>query len=140
MTQEERDLLLKDLCARLPYGVKVQYQVGSQLPSIKRFNARQYDELRNGSYIDDWLKCTFKPCLYPLSSMTEEQRKELEDMGWSFDNFEINNINECLGTYREYVSHSDCFTLIDWCNKNNFDYRGLIPMGLAIDCTNLSIY
>ena len=122
MTQEEKDLLLQDLCARLPYNVKVQYQVGSQLPNIKVFNARQYDELRNGSYIDEWLKCTFKPCLFPLSSMTEEQKEELiailEDK--SDDEFE--------------------YKVVDFYNKNHLDYRGLIPKELAIDATNLNIY
>ena len=122
MTQEEKDLLLQDLCARLPYNVKVQYQVGSQLPNIKVFNARQYDELRNGSYIDEWLKCTFKPCLFPLSSMTEEQKEELiailEDK--SDDEFE--------------------YKVVDFYNKNHLDYRCLIPKELAIDATNLNIY
>ena len=61
-------------------------------------------------------------------------------MEWSFDNSKINNILECFGEYRAYVDHSCCSELIDWCNKNHFDYRGLISMGLAIDATGLNIY
>lgn len=72
--------------------------------------------------------------------MTDEQKEELEDMNWSFDDSVINNIIECLGYHRQFVSHFDCFALIDWLNKKHFDYRGLIPMGLAIDATGLNIY
>ena len=146
MTQEEKNLLHKDLCSRLPYGVKVNYSdVACTIDSIGNDaeilllgeDGEWYPKLEEGLFVSIE-KC--KPYLFPLSSMTEEQKQELEDMGWSFDNFEINNINECLGTYREYVSHSDCFTLIDWLNKYHFDYRGLIPMGLAKDATSLNIY
>ena len=72
--------------------------------------------------------------------MTEKQKKELEDMNWSFDDSVINNIIECLGNHRQFVTHLDCFALIDWLNRNHFDYRELIPMGLAVDCTKLNIY
>lgn len=131
MTQEQKDLLLRDLCGRLPYGVKVQYQVGSQLPDIKTFNAKQYDELSKGSYIDDWLKCTFKPYLLPLWRMTKKQKEEFDALYWearekTCTDFDFKCIYSGLKT--------------DWFNKNHFDYRGLIPMGLAIDCTNLNIY
>ena len=81
-----------------------------------------------------------QPHLFPLSSMTKEQKEELENLGWHFDNFEIHNVNECLGTYKEYVAHLDCFVLIDWLNKNHFDYRGLIEKGLAVDASGLNIY
>jgi hypothetical protein len=60
-----------------------------------------------------------KPYLFPLSSITEEQK---EDM-----------IKSSCGI----GSNKNVF---DWFNKNHIDYRGLIPMGLAIDCTNLNIY
>lgn len=123
MEQKDKDLLLKDLCSRLPYDVKVQYQVGSQLPDIKIFNARQYDELRNGSYIDDWLKCTFKPYLFPFSSMTGKHRAELFNIRIPIeDNFQ------------------DTLCEIDFYHRYHFDYRGLIEKGLAIDATGLNIY
>lgn len=66
-----------------------------------------------------------KPCLFPLSSMTDEQRKEFD-------------------TTLKYLpaEEIDFWTLdtYDWCNKNHFDCRGLIRKGLAIDATGLNIY
>ena len=139
MTQNDKDLkelLLKDLCGRLPYGVKLQLYNGELDNDIlNSIDAEEYIIINGKDDIE-----TVKPYLIPLSSMTEEQKEELENLGWYFDNFEIHNVNECLGTYREYVSHSDCFALIDWLNKNHFDYRGLIEKSLAIDATNLEIY
>lgn len=148
MKQNEKELLLKDLCARLPYGVICHYD--TIVPMVGK--VKSYGRLYNISFFD--VKPCFqfhcnrdvfdfdnvKPYLFPLSSMTKEQKKELENLGWNFDNFEIHNVSECLGTYREYVAHSDCLNLIDWLNKNHFDYRNLIDKNLAIDCTNLNIY
>lgn len=135
MKQEDKDLLLRDLCARLPYGVKGNYQNSDDALLRKVTIVYRYLEPNGMVMTGD-----IKPYLFPISSMSREQKEELENLGWYFDNFEIHNVNECLGTYREYVSHSDCFVLIDWFNKNHFDYRGLIPMGLAIDATELNIY
>lgn len=132
MTQERKELLLQDLCARLPYGTMTYLQ-----NSIDAFDSEICTLVLEHVINDEYM---VKPYLFPLSSMTKEQKKELEGMGWNFDNFEINNVNDCLGTYREYVSHSDCFALIAWLEKNHFDYRGLIKKGLAIDATNLNIY
>jgi hypothetical protein len=133
MTQEEKDLLLKGLCGRLPYGVKVKfYDHWVDEYEIIPLTAKL---LSDTVYIGD-----IKPYLLPLSSMTKEQKEELENLGWHFDNFEIHNVNECLGTYKEYVAHLDCFALIDWLNKNHFDFRGLIEKGLANDATGLGIY
>ena len=148
MIQNDKDLkelLLKDLCGRLPYGVKCN--VGEKIPytlcriEIDNVNGHLLDfiETKDGLDMQVYLS-EVKPYLFPLSSMTEEQKEEIENLGWYFDNFEIHNVSECLGTYREYVAHSDCFALIDWLNKNHFDYRNLINKNLAIDCTNLEIY
>lgn len=140
MTQEEKDLLLKDLCARLPYGVKLHcYSNAMVCIGPYTLDTIVLDRIFN----EDTEYVPFdevKPYLFPLSSMTKEQKKELENLGWYFDNFEINNVNECLGTYKEFVTHSDCFILIDWCYKNHFDINNLIPMGLANDSTGLNIY
>lgn len=135
MKQEEKELLLKDICDRLPYGIKGANSLGYIIPLDKVTDYSPLMSFKNAIYKHGW-----RPYLFPLSSMTEEQKKELENLGWNFDNFEIHNVSECLGTYREYVAHSDCFTLIDWLNKNHFDYRGLIPKGLALDATGLNIY
>ena len=140
MTQNKKDLLFKDLCARLPYGVKLHCSSNVMICiGPYTLNTIVLDRIFNDNtkYVpfDE-----FKPYLFPLSSMTEEQKKELENLGWYFDNFEIHNVRECLGTYREFVAHSDCFNLIDWLNKNHFDYRSLIEKGLANDATGLNIY
>lgn len=138
MKTEDKDLLLKDLCARLPYGVKVQTTYIMQSGERKDIGIDILTTVEISMLIEGAEE--HKPYLFPLSSMSEEQKEELKSLGWNFDNFEIHNVSECLGTYREYVSHSDCFVLIDWFNKNHFDYRCLIEKGLAIDATNLNIY
>ena len=123
MTQEDKELLLKDLCARLPYGVKVE-SVFINTDTKKRkscgievFDATCILMIRDGFG-------EFKPYLFPLSSMTEKQKKEYQYITerWMYDSS---------------YSISDS---TDWLNKNHFDYRGLIEKGLAIDATVLNIY
>lgn len=116
MTQEQKDLLLKDLCARLPYGVKVQgYSYEDDVETIETL--REIDSDGYMSTLEcETLKHIAKPYLFPLSSMTEEQKIELT----------------C-------IIDSD-YARIDWFNKKHFDYRGLIPMGLANDATGKNIY
>jgi len=117
MTREEKDLLLKDLCARLPYGVKFQ----SENIETALFVDTSDDEVWiNGTCIDD-----FKPFLFPLSSMTEEQKKEYKDL---------------LDNQYSFDANGNIFTLQDFYYKYHLDFRGLIPMGLAIDATGLNIY
>ena len=119
MTLEDKELLLKDLCARLPYGVKVK--LGDN-PNIFDLEYRIKFALMYGDSdkLEDILDITnIKPYLFPLSSMTEEQK---EDM-----------IKSSCGIGLDK-------NVFDWFNKNHFDYRGLIEKGLAIDSTGLSIY
>lgn len=117
MTQEEKNLLLQDLCGRLPYGVKgVEANTLCSLNTVTRFKSI----VKNIEYKIENLR--FKPYLYPLSSMSDEQYKEYCELEHSGD--------------MEHLS----IPLLDWCNRNHFDYRGLIPMGLALDATNLNIY
>lgn len=133
-------MLLKDLCARLPYGIKVSYKGKFyQISSVSICNETITIYGEKGYPIEVQMK-DCKPYLFPLSSMTEEQKNELKDMEWSFDNSTICNILECFGTYRAYVDHSCCAELVEWCIKNKFDYCGLIPMGLAEDATGKNIY
>ena len=129
MTQEEKDLLLKDLCSRLPYKPIIQiddcgiwnlrgidHDDSAELrDSVIVWKGKNYPSSKNSFPI---INC--KPYLFPLSSMTEEQQINLTK-------FVANGING------ENI-------LYDWYNKNHFDYRGLIPMGLAIDATGLNIY
>ena len=133
MTKEDKMLLIKDLSSRLPYAVHVQHISGVSgiLRDISIYH--KYDENDN---IYDAICYTdlfkdgssigieqFKPYLFPLSSMTEEQEKE------------YNNLN-CyeLGCF----PHSE--EALDYLTKNHFDYRHLIEKGLAIDATGLNIY
>lgn len=124
MTKEDKNLLLKDLCARLPYWVKIS--VNNKVESLQGINV-----LDNVVEYGSFLSCDIedvKPYLFPLSSMTEEQRFEYHN------NCDI-GLTEC-GDALYY----DCAESIDWLNKNHFDYRSLIPKGLAIDATGLNIY
>lgn len=118
MTQEEKDLLFKDFCARLPYGVKVQHQRQDYLNEVQTIEiiSKKWGEIETESvlgFVDD-----FKPYLFPMSSMTEEQQ-----LFYSTD-----------------LNYMPYYQRVDWFNKNHFDYRGLIEKGLAIDATNLNIY
>ena len=118
MTQEDKDLLLKDLCARLPYGVKVQDELGRINKLVignSDLNRLYYNDF--STYSEEKLSL---PYLFPLSSMTEEQHKE-----W---------------LYTLSSDYHITYDTVDWCNKNHFDYRGLIEKGLAIDATGLDIY
>ena len=132
MRQEDKELLLKDLCARLPYGVKAKYYGSAEececCDTIEAIYPTD-NEVVIGQYglpIDD-----IKPYLFPLSSMTIEQRYELHDL---IHNLNVLAINGEIGDW--IVSSSE----IDWYNKNHFDYRGLISMGLALDATDKNIY
>ena len=120
MTQEEKQLLLEDLCARLPYGVKVQPS-GSAIPhkfngydnGLVRIDIDQRYELEN-----------IKPYLRTMSSMTEEERNEATQ-------FEISNLGPIGFNWNLLVSNS--FELVNWLNAHHFDYRGLIKKGLALE-------
>lgn len=131
MTQEEKDLLIKDLCARLPYEVKVQYEDG--IFTIDYISA-MYEEVKlntPNNYTIDVLEV--KPYLLPLSSMTEEQKREYDKI--IYRSIELH--------HREYsdIVEIDLFdNLQEFYHKKHFDYRGLIEKGLAIDATGLNIY
>ena len=139
MTQENKELLLIDLCSRLPYDVKVQFSYVITSPAILKGIDKNLIEC-------DIAVCELedvKPYLFPLSSMTEEQYNSLHESG-ILDNcshsYEYVNphIHGVSFIFKEFKTYS--LELIEWLNKHHFDYRGLIPMGLAIDCTNLNIY
>ena len=133
INDQERDLLLKDLCARLPYGVICEDEYGNvlELNGIDKPNFVTFKCSDNTFWTTDLDKC--KPYLFPLSSMTEEQRKELWELHFDY-------ISDEIFIDTEFVYHEDYVHLIDWLNKNHFDWRGLIPMGLANDATGLNIY
>ena len=128
MTREEKQLLLKELCARLPYGVKVNHfgvtreLLGVIPPSEPSENVMVGYDINDyeDSVIED-----IKPYLRPMSSMTEEEKKEFQachcvyELHPDFQPMMCNLANE--------------LNMFDWLNANHFDYRGLIPMGLALE-------
>lgn len=130
MTKEEKQLLLKDLCARLPYGVKIQVY---------------YEDIAGSGYFDEtvwtvdndepfhvndrWIE-NIKPYLRTMSSMTDEEMKTyrtLQDTACSY-HYEFGDIVDDVLYFDNDVS-------LDYLNSIHIDYRGLIPMGLALEAT-----
>lgn len=150
MTQEQKELLLKDLCARLPYGVKVHvknwsglimewiendYVVKSAFPSLNEVHVQSESGSLNVILgYDDY---EFKPYLFPLSSMTEEQKEYISNRWGINDEFNF-EINPDWGEYS--ISYIEAQEYIEWLKENHFDDRRMIEKGLAIDATNLNIY
>ena len=131
MTQEDKELLLKDLCARLNTNLVCSiYRTDDQGVGYRNeilygySNIEGWDEFYFGEDCGISIDCVskIKPYLFPLSSMTEEQKSQY--------NFYLTRI----------VFAYDASLLIDWLNNNHFDYRGLIKKGLAIDAAGLNIY
>lgn len=130
MTQEHKDLLLKDLCARLPYGVEVEYNsIKCEVLSIDMYNEELTIRVCPG-YCPVVKFENVKPFLFPFSSMNEEQKRELNNLVEE-SVFQILHSED--GNQQPQIP-------MDWYNKNHFDYRGLIPIGAAIDATGLNIY
>ena len=146
MTKKDKELLLKDLCARLPYGVKIQvpYEDGSGY-----FDETVWEVNNDGPFhVNGWgIEYEYvKPYLFPLSSMTEEQLyeiKEITEFKYNHNTLELVKWTETHTTlefWLEEVPQYSVIEVFDWLNKNHFDYRGLIEKGLAIDATGLNIY
>lgn len=131
MTIEDKILLLKDLCARLPYGVKVNNEIQGDF--VIYGVCENYIFARTTTSHADFRIENIKPYLFPMSSMTESQCYKLASIRSGFQ--------DCWKYIKTPISLSICnFEQIDWFHKNHFDYRGLIEKGLAIDATGLNIY
>ncbi len=129
MTQEDKELLIKDLCARLPYDVAIQYGNYHKCIVVEGINTDA--GLVNSVYPIEGCK----PFLLPISSMTEEQVKE------HCNTFNDEWIDVILKSRNKPFNETlVLYKTIDWLNAHHFDYRGLIEKGLAIDATNLNIY
>ena len=120
MSQELKELLFKDLCSRLPYDTKVYCQ-----NEIDWFDDEIGTAIISACINDEYI---VKPYLFPISSMNEKQREEYLSTGARVEVCGIENV---------WIPGLETF---DWLNKNHFDYRGLIKMGLAIDATSLNVY
>ena len=166
-TQANKELLLKDISARLPYGVLGQCEIDASydtefetIPQTHKFKVVAYgfnedslfvcpmienqdelecanEEIGDGVYILD-----FKPYLFPLSSLTEEQRnnisKLLIDTQNEFSPYGKLNMKGCDNLFICSVKQSNA--LINYCLTNHLDINSLIEKGLAIDATGLNIY
>lgn len=134
MTQEDKDLLLKDLCARLPYGVKVESVFINpdtkehKSCGIEVFDATSILMIRDGFG-------EFKPYLFPLSSLTEEQKQEYSYIVNYLSPDDTDNWKEGEFVYVEQMSQ-----LMHFFYRNHLDFRGLIEQGLANDATGKDIY
>lgn len=138
MTQEEKMLLIKDLSARLPYAVTVEHTSGFRGTLHDITIHHMYDDnddIYNAICYTDFFgdeDCIyieyFKPYLFPLSSMTEEQKRVYNMM--SLDADWVSNPHYNVPAYN----------VLDWFNENHLDYRDLIGKGLAIDATGKNIY
>ena len=129
MTQEQRELLLKDLCARLPYGVKIQIKneivVLDSVCDDDGYHFNFIGDDKEGVNIEQ-----IKPYLFPMSSMTDEQKNELNQL------FKMS-----LKVLMAEIDDKEVNTFeFDFYNKYHLDWRGLIPKGLALDATGLNIY
>lgn len=161
MTQEQKELLLKDLCGRLPYSVVIQEKCLEHdemfLPDAESNRIINIDVDTETLITNGWSKYHIddvKPFLFPLSSMTKKQKRDLlltvvgkeglklfsvtkdgivsnDKEEQSIESFCFNNINFSNETTEAYI---------DWFNKNHFDYRCLIEKELAIDATGKNIY
>ena len=140
MTQENKELLLKDLCTRLPYGVKVQFKTNSVIENKYKFiynvdGEYEYINIGKSNLTLDIIKMLsnnciddIKPYLFPMSSMTDAEKEE-------YCQLQQRVIYNSKGVVNE-----DITKYINWCYKKHLDINNLIPMGLAIDATGLNIY
>ena len=170
MIQEDKAFYSKDLCARIPYKVVGKCEIDASYDTsfntkfqTHKFDAMIYglkedllfvtpliedrdeqefanEEVANGIDILD-----FKPYLFPMSSMTEEEFTKLKEYsGLKYDQLDLtsfqNGTYKCLNFSLSEVPSGAVSRVFDWLNTYHFDYRDLIQMGLAIDATNLNIY
>ena len=147
MTQEQKSLLIKDLCARLPYGVKIEltwWVMNDGMYMNTTIEPDHIDQLLN----DEDGDAEIKPYLFPLSSMSDEQKREFYKFFEEGITESANETRQWLRTKRPDETRRPVTIayimvhklVIEWLLKNHFDYSGLIEKGLAIDATGLNIY
>lgn len=157
MTEQEKKIMMIDLCARLAYGMKAQVcerndEDGSCFYNNCEILGIKSNDLVEFIRIDDsgkeygrsnWFNISwFKPYLRPMSSMTKEEKKYLENnFRFYFDECSdgiTNGIYSAIfnRTIYQMINEDDISNIIDWLNAHHFDYRGLIEMGLALEAPN----
>ena len=147
MIQKDKELLFRDLCARIPYNVKCynsKYRPDLAEEIICITVNYNHPCVQLGTYL--YKLEQVKPYLFPLSSMTKEQEKEIQEIIGNPDYACIIRKTDGLELWLNFIDTDPTiwldaiFEVQDYLNKNHFDYRGLIEKGLAIDATNLNIY
>ena len=137
MTREQKDLILKDLYTRLPYGVKcevIRWRIDGEMVYIRNGSDAVELTINNVKELVTDNLYDIKPYLFPLSSMTDEQKNEFDKMVDLDVEIAISHIKNDIPLYTSGINK------FNWLIKNHFDIYGLIPMGLAIDATGLDIY
>lgn len=122
MAQENKELLFKDLSTRLPYRTMVKCNTDYH---------HEFDERLSVVHLMNFYQWEIKPYLRPMSSMTEDEKKELKELHFYYtDNHIVNDEDKDFKPI--IVDEVHCFYIIDWLNAHHFDYRGLIDKGLAL--------
>ena len=129
MTQEDKELLLKDLCARLPYGVKCD-RLGHPLKLVGIHTNKEFAlKFDRGEYMPtEYTVDDVKPYLRPMSSMTDEEKKEMSDGSSLAFEPALNGISGYCPETMAYNTFN-----VDFCLAHHLDFRGLIEKGLAIE-------
>lgn len=120
MTQEEKQLLFQDICSRLPYKVKIEVN-SCYIDNLIGIDNKTISTRRGINYPIN----VIKPYLRPMSSMTEEEKKE-HDFYCGYKPYDKNS-------GESYLTEYDMPNYMDWLNEHHFDYRKLIEKGLAIE-------
>ena len=149
MTEKEKDLLIKDLCARLNTNLVCSiYRVDDQGVGYR-------DEILHGYYknntgyefyfgedcgisVDNVSK--IKPYLFPLLSITKEQLFEVQEILGKNEIEVDDGFLHIIDSDRNTITYLEILALLEWFYKNHFDIDNIIPKGLAIDATGLNIY
>lgn len=142
MTQENKEFLFKDICARLPYGLIVETPKGKGHVCDINFTIFGYEfgVNINPTIRDNFSISYVKPYLLPFSSITKEQLFEVQEI-LGKNEIEIEDgFLSIIDAERNTITYLEILAVLEWFNKNHFDYRGLIEKGLAIDATGLKIY
>ncbi len=144
MKKEDRELLVRDLCARLPYNTII-----SVTNDDDNRNTIQYlveEDIKDLRSTISYSGNTYKPYLFPLSSLDKDVLEKLNDYGFFKYHDTITNVS-CIesnnGISEEIYTYVDIDTisvLIEFFHANHIDYRNLISKGLALDATGLNIY
>lgn len=128
MTQEEKQLLLVDLSARMPYGVIVRLDYGDRTIVTREMGINSLHDMMFGN-------AKGKPYLRPMSSMTDGEKEELTEEHKKDERIYIEIIERVANGDESARGTAVPHFAADWCNEHHFDYRGLIEKGLAIAVT-----